>query len=84
MPYALNVVELTDGPMTCMGRKMLDTAFRIWGGCLAARSLARLPARDRQAGISRAGPKQQWLDREIHEAAQRARRKTRPDHGRLT
>jgi PDDEXK-like domain of unknown function (DUF3799) len=33
VPYALNVVEITEGPLT-MGRKMLDMARHMWGYCL--------------------------------------------------
>lgn len=33
VPYALNVVEIAEGPLT-MGRKMLDMAFHIWKDCI--------------------------------------------------
>jgi hypothetical protein len=68
VPYALSVVELSDDVMT-MGHKMLDAAVSVWRKCIT---------RDRWPGypLDVCTPEfpgwaeQQWLDREIHEAAQ--------------
>jgi hypothetical protein len=68
VPYALNVVELTDGPMT-MGRKMLEKAFLIWGSCLAHDRWPGYPLEIVKPEFP-GWAEQQWLDREIHEAAQ--------------
>jgi hypothetical protein len=68
VPYALNVVELTAGPLT-MGRKMLDMAFGVWGGCLAHDRWPGYPLEIVKPEFP-GWAEQQWLDREIHEAAQ--------------
>jgi PDDEXK-like domain of unknown function (DUF3799) len=67
VPYALNVVALTAGPMT-MGRKMLETAFGMWGSCLAHDRWPGYPLEIVKPEFP-GWAEQQWLDREIHEAA---------------
>jgi PDDEXK-like domain of unknown function (DUF3799) len=65
-PYALNVVELTEGPMT-MGRKMLQHGVDIWRRCIEADRWPGYPAeivRPSYPGWAET----QWLDREIAHA----------------
>lgn len=67
VPYALNVVELGADTLI-MGRKQLDAAFEIWARCIKA---DRWPGYPLQV-VKPEYPgwhEQQWLDREIHEAA---------------
>lgn len=67
VPYALNVVEITEGVLS-LGRKRLDIAVDIWRHCITADRWPGYPAeivRPEMPGWA----EQQWLDREITEAA---------------
>lgn len=66
-PYALSVVELGDGPLT-MGRKMLEAAATAWRRCVLSDRWPGYPL-DIQRPEFPGWAEQQWLDREIHEAA---------------
>lgn len=67
-PYALNVVEISEGPLT-MGRKQLEMAVAIWRHCFKTdRRWPGYPAEILTPEFP-GWAEQQWLDREIHEAA---------------
>ena len=75
-PYCLNVVEIGRDPLV-LGHKMLDNAVETWRRCMKADRWPGYPAEI----ISPEFPgwaEQQWLAREIHEAAQ----DRIPQHGR--
>lgn len=67
-PYCLNVVEIGEGPLV-MGGKMLDTAVERWRACMKADRWPGYPAEIVTPELP-GWFEQQWLDREIHEAAQ--------------
>jgi hypothetical protein len=72
-PYALTVCELSEDVMT-MGRKKADHAIRIWNDCMARNLFPAYPteiAFPQYPGWA----EQQWLDREIKEAASERRPK---------
>jgi hypothetical protein len=72
-PYALTVCELSEDVMT-MGRKKVDHAIRIWNDCMAHN---RFPAYPTEIAVPQypGWAEQQWLDREIKEAASERRPK---------
>lgn len=63
VPYALNVVEIGEGPMT-MGRKMLSHAMDIWGTCIARNQFPGYPAEILEPEYP-GWAETQWLNREI-------------------
>lgn len=66
-PYCLNVVDIGHGPIA-MGHKMLDRAVELWRACVTA---GRWPGYPPEI-VTPEYPgwaEQQWLDREIHDAA---------------
>lgn len=67
VPYALTVVELTRGPMT-MGHKQLDRAVEIWGQCMRNGVWPGYPL-DIVTPEWPGWAEQQWLNREVHDAA---------------
>lgn len=66
-PYALNIVELAEGPMT-MGRKMLDVAARKWRHCMTANHWPGYPLQKIVPDFPD-WAESQWLDREQTEFA---------------
>lgn len=66
-PYCLNVVEIGPDPLI-LGGKMLDNAVGIWRRCIAADRWPGYPAEIVTPEIP-GWVEQQYLDREIHEAA---------------
>lgn len=67
VPYALNVVEVS-GDALVMGRKMLDAAANTWSRCMRADRWPGYPL-DIVKPEFPGWAEQQWLDREIKEAA---------------
>lgn len=70
-PYSLNVVELTEGPMT-MGRKMLDHGVNLWRECVRNDRWPGYPpeiVRPQYPGWAET----QWLDREVEHHESRGR-----------
>lgn len=67
-PYALNVVQISAGVMS-LGRKRLEIAVQMWRRCFAAN---RWPGYPTEIVVPEfpGWAEQQWLDREIAEAAQ--------------
>lgn len=71
VPHALNVVEITEAPLT-IGRKMIDHAVEQWRACLRADRWPGYPL-EIIAPDMPGWAEQQWLTREIeHEAAHRS------------
>ena len=66
-PYLLNVVEMSSDVMT-MGMKMLDMAVSTWRKCVVSNRWPGYPL-DICVPEFPGWAEQQWLDREIHEAA---------------
>jgi hypothetical protein len=67
-PHALNVMVMTEHWLT-MGRKKLQHAIDIWSACMALNKWSGYPPRavfPEYPGFKEA----QWLNREIHEAAE--------------
>jgi len=66
-PYCLSVVEIGREPMV-MGTKMLDLAIGMWRYCM---NIDRWPGYPNEIVTPEypAWAEQQWLDREIHDAA---------------
>lgn len=67
VPYALSVVEIGPDAMT-MGRKMLDAAVLTWMRCMSQNRFPGYPL-DISAPEFPGWAEQQWLDREIKQAA---------------
>lgn len=67
VPYQLTVIELTGAPLT-MGRKQLDRAVEIWGQCMRSGIWPGYPL-DIVTPEWPGWAEQQWLDREIKDAA---------------
>lgn len=67
VPYALNVVEVGADPLV-MGRKMLDAAVNTWTRCMRADRFPGYPL-DIVTPEFPGWAEQQWLDREIKDAA---------------
>jgi hypothetical protein len=67
VPYALSVVEVGPDALT-MGRKMLDAAAITWKRCMAADRFPGYPL-DITTPEFPGWAEQQWLDREIKDAA---------------
>lgn len=65
-PYAISVVEITEGPMT-MGRKMIDHGVNLWRACVQADRWPGYPCeivKPQYPGYAET----QWLDREVAHA----------------
>lgn len=67
VPYALSVVEIGPDPLT-MGRKMLDAAVNTWSRCMRTDRFPGYPL-DISVPEFPGWAEQQWLDREIKDAA---------------
>jgi len=67
VPYALNVVDVA-GDALVMGRKMLDAAANTWTRCMRANRWPGYPL-DIVTPEFPGWAEQQWLDREIKDAA---------------
>lgn len=67
VPYALNVVEIAADPLV-MGRKMLDAAVGTWSRCMRVDRFPGYPL-DIVTPEFPGWAEQQWLDREIKDAA---------------
>lgn len=67
VPYALSVVEVAGDPLV-MGRKMLDAAVDTWKRCMRADRFPGYPL-DITTPEFPGWAEQQWLDREIKDAA---------------